>query len=213
MFNVLVVFIGLNILYYLGALFWQPESLEDIPLIEKDVPALVVLAERPGSHYQGKSAPGQSSCFSVGPYLSESIAQMVAGKIRDFGLHVVVRTINGLQTLNYLVYIEPQNSKEMAEKIVNDLKGFEVKDYTIVESGPYKNAIALGSFKALVKAKRHTEYIRYLGYDARYTKQNMKQQVYWLDYDEPFGMGTPVQTWSKSIDSALEVQVIPRACG
>ncbi|MEZ5448462.1 MAG: hypothetical protein R3E89_05445 [Thiolinea sp.] len=59
---------------------------------------------------------------------------------------------------------------------------------------------------------RHAEYIRYLGYDARYTEQKAAREVFWLDYDEPFGSNTPVLLWSRSIDATSRVQLIPRAC-
>lgn len=210
--NVLIVFIVINILYFVAALFWQPKQMSDIPLVDKGVPPIEVLKELPGSHYRASSAPGSSSCFTAGPYFSETVAQLIARKIRDYGLQVVIRTLNGLHTLNYLVYLEPLNSRTDAENIIKDLADFKVKDYSIVESGPYKNAVSFGSFKDLGKAKRHTEYIRYLGYDAKFTSQNVKRKVYWLDYDEPLGMGTPLQTWSHSIDTELDIQIIPRAC-
>jgi hypothetical protein len=84
--------------------------------------------------------------------------------------------------------------------------------FDIVKKGPYKNTITFGFFKSLDKAKRRTEYIRYLGYDAKYNSQKVTRKVYWVDYDEPIGLATPVLSWSKAIDPGSNVQIIPRTC-
>ncbi|CAG0908250.1 unnamed protein product, partial [Cyprideis torosa] len=111
---------------------------------------------------------------------------------------VSMRKLQTLETLNYLVYIPAQTTPEAAQTIVEDISRHDVKQHLIIEAGPYKNAISLGFFNTLDKAKRHTEYIRYLGYDARYAEQTEGQQVFWLDYDEPFGSNTPVMAWSRA---------------
>jgi hypothetical protein len=117
-----------------------------------------------------------------------------------------------METLNFLVYIAPQASMAQAEQIVSDIKKYSVADVLVIPEGPYKNAISLGFFSNLNKAKRHAEYIRYLGYDAQYTEQQAAREVFWLDYDEPFGANTPVLEWSATIDKTSEIQRIPRAC-
>jgi len=84
--------------------------------------------------------------------------------------------------------------------------------YAIIDSGPYKNAIALGTFSDLDKARRHTEYIRFLGYDAKHTEQQQRAIVFWVSYDDTFSEPTPVIAWSKAIDPNSVVQKISEAC-
>jgi len=117
-----------------------------------------------------------------------------------------------MQTLNFLVYLQPFASRDEAVKVVQEIRKHEVKNTKILESGPYKNAIALGSFSDLNKARRHSEYVRFLGYDARYTTQQKRKVVYWINFDEPFGSNVPVMRWAKEIDAKSSPQKIPKAC-
>lgn len=185
----------------------------DIPATEPGVKPLELVPDAMAAGYSSGSANGvASSCYTVGPYITERAAQLVMARIRNYGLSVQMRRLQTLETLNYLVYIPAQPTPEAAQTIVEDIARFDVKQHLIIDDGPYKNAISLGFFNTLAKAKRHTEYIRYLGYDARYAEQTEGRQVYWLDYDEPFGSNTPVMAWSKSVDESANLQMIPRAC-
>lgn len=181
-------------------------------LVDQGVSSLELRKDVEQVEYSSDTDDRHSSCYTIGPYNSERAAQLVATKIREFGLAVQERPMRSMETLNFLVYIPPLKDHAEAEKTVEDIIRFDVQDVSIITDGPYSNAISLGFFNNLNKAKRHAEYIRYLGYDARYTERQAAREVFWLDYDEPFGSNTPVQQWSASIDATSEVQKIPRAC-
>jgi cell division septation protein DedD len=117
-----------------------------------------------------------------------------------------------MQTLNYLVYLQAFASRNKAEEVVKDMSKHDITNYRIIESGPYKNAISLGSFEDIDQARRHTEYVRFLGYDAKHTAQKKPKEVFWINYDEPFGGNAPVFNWTKKVDPKASVQKIPRAC-
>ena len=210
--NVIVVLVVLNVLLLLINLFVHLGDTKATELTLEGIPSLEIIPERPGSQYTADKALGASSCFTIGPYYSEKAAQLVAGNIRTFGLAVTIRSMNSKETLNYLVYIANVPSFEAAVKMTEDLRTQEVGNYSIVKSGPYKNTITFGFFENLDKAKRKTEYIRYLGYDAKFNGQKILRKVYWVDYDEPIGTSTPALSWSKSIDPDSNVQIIPRNC-
>ncbi len=173
-----------------------------IPIIElikekKDVP----LTKKTGTH-----------CYTVGPYNSEKATKLVAKHLKKLGLSVSILRQKTKDTLNYLVYLIGQESRQEALKIIDDIKKFDVKDYHLIESGPYKNAISFGFFDDLNKARRHSEYIRYLGYDARYTEQKAVREIFWLNYDELPNKNAPVLKWSKEVDPSSAVQKISRKC-
>lgn len=213
MYSLLIVLVLLNV----SALAWNAVLAPDTdfarpPLTEPNIPSLDIRADVLEIAYQSQHTQGQSSCYTLGPYNSERAAQLVAGKIRGFGLAVQIRTMQSMETLNFFVYIPPLPDAVQAQQVVDDIAHADVRDVVLVTDGPYRNAISLGFFNNLNKAKRHAEYIRYLGYDAQYTEQQAAREVFWLDYDEPFGSHAPVQTWSAEIDATSEVQRIPRAC-
>ena len=183
------------------------------PATEAGIPALQLTERIIPAAYSSSSASTNSSCYTIGPYITERSAQLVMGRIRNYGLAVQMRTLQTMETLNYLVYIPAQQNLEQAKIIVADLTENKVKQHLIIDDGPYRNAISLGFFDNTEQAMRHAEYIRYLGYDARYTGQKSRRKVFWLDYDEPFGANTPVLAWSSAVDNSASSQLIPRACG
>jgi hypothetical protein len=213
-YPLLTVLVILNVsLFAANIMIPDTGSSGDLPATEPGIRPLELVANViPASYSSGNSAGSASSCYTVGPYVTERAAQLVMARIRNYGLSVQMRKLQTLETLNYLVYIPAQPSQEAAQKVVADISRHDVKQHLIIDDGPYKNAISLGFFNTLEKAKRHTEYIRYLGYDAQYVEQTEGQQVFWLDYDEPFGSNTPVMAWSKTVDATSALQMIPRAC-
>lgn len=213
-YPLLTILVILNVsLFAANVIIPGADSAQDLPVTEPGIKPLELVANViPASYSSSNSGNAASSCYTVGPYITERAAQLVMARIRNYGLSVQMRKLQTLETLNYLVYIPAQPTPEAAQTIVEDIARHDVKQHLIIEAGPYKNAISLGFFNTLDKAKRHTEYIRYLGYDARYAEQTEGQQVFWLDYDEPFGSNTPVMAWSRAVDNTSSLQMIPRAC-
>lgn len=213
MYQLLIILLLLNVSVLTWNVVLAPDNKIPRPaLTDAGIPELVLRNDVDDVVYSSVATDIQSSCYSIGPYTSERAAQLVAGKIRDYGLAVQIRGMQTMETLNFFVYIPPLENFAAAEKTAQDIVKFDVRDVSIINEGPYQNAISLGFFNNLNKAKRHAEYIRYLGHDARYTEQKEPREVYWVDYDEPFGSNTPVMAWSASIDATSDVQRIPRGC-
>ncbi|WP_020396646.1 SPOR domain-containing protein [Thiolinea disciformis] len=184
-----------------------------IVLTETNIPPLKLLPSNQQIAYSSSvGGEAASSCYTLGPYNNEKAALQMMKRIRNYGLAVQIRALRTFETLNYLVYIPPLPSEKAAEAVSSDMRRFDVPQHLVITEGPYKNAISLGFFDDLNKAKRHAEYVRYLGYDAQYTAQKEPREMFWLDYDEPFGANTPVLQWSESTDPTSRVQLIPRAC-
>ncbi|MFN3786670.1 MAG: SPOR domain-containing protein [Thiothrix sp.] len=162
--------------------------------------------------YRSSAAGTPSSCYSAGPYPSAAGAQAVAAKLQGFGLAVQLRKMQSFSTLRFLVYIPPLADFSQAKQMAQAIAKHDIADVAIITEGSYQNAISLGFFNNLTKAKRHAEYIRYLGFDAQVSEQQDTQEVFWIDYDEPFGSNAPVQAWSHTLAAATEIQRIPRAC-
>lgn len=213
MLRVLLLLLLLNASVFIW-LVWSTQSsvIRHIPLQEAGIASLSLLSETPGKRFSSRSSTLNSSCYSVGPFNTLEATQLVGKRVSDYGLETTIRAIKSVETLNYFIYIPPVENRAVAEALVQDLAQHNVKNFYIVTEGLYKNAIALGFYADLAPAKRYTEYVRYLGYDARYSAQKTPLQVYWLDYDEPLGSHTPVLAWASRIDPTSVVQKIPRAC-
>lgn len=210
--NLIIALLTLNVFYFvwvttIGKAGYIPPS-----RVVKDTPGLVLLPVRSTDIYQNENSMRQSSCYTFGPFNSEKTTRIIAKKINDFGLATKIHKQKTMQTLNFLVYLKALPSRKKAEDVIKDISKHDIKEYKIVDNGPYKNTIAFGSFEDLDKARRHAEYVRFLGYDARYTAQKKQMEVFWVDYDEPFGSNAPVIRWTKEINPRASAQKIPKAC-
>jgi hypothetical protein len=208
--RVLIILLVLANIAYFAVEFLLGNAVYTPPAaIKSGIPAIELLKNESDS----QPLLAQSTrCYTVGPYNSEKAMKLVAKQLNGFGLAFTIRRQKTKDTLNYLVYLVAQESRQAALKIIDDIKKFEIENYHLIESGPYTNAISFGFFDDLNKARRHSEYIRYLGYDARYTEQKAMREIFWLNYDEQPDKSAPVIEWSRAVDSSSMVQKIPRLC-
>ena len=213
MIRILIITLVLfNILYFIWTYTIGNTDYVLPPRTQQGVPALILIPSKDSYVYQSKGSKTASSCYTLGPYGSSKTARLVAKSINDFGLATEIRKQKTMQTLNYLVYLQAFTSRSEAEKVVENMSKHDITNYKIIETGPYKNAISLGSFDDIDQARRHTEYVRFLGYDAKHTAQKKPKEVFWINYDEPFGSNAPVFNWTKKVDPKASVQKIPKAC-
>ena len=204
----IILLVVANIIYFILAFLFGNATYTPPAAIKQGIPAIELLNNKTSSDSSTKN----TRCYTLGPFNSEKASKMVAQQLNDFGLSVDIRRQKTMDTLNYLVYLPPQNNRQDALKIIDDIKKNDIKNYQLIESGPYENAISFGFFDDLNKARRHSEYIRYLGYDSRYTEQKAVQEIFWLNYDEQANVSAPVLQWSQTIDPSSIVQRIPRWC-
>jgi len=208
----IIALLTLNILYFVGVYLFSV-VIDRPPLLkEPNIPTIKLLAVNAAGGVRGDSESSGETCFTVGPFDIESTARLVAERISQSGRSVKVKRQQTDRIQKYLVFLPRLPTRAAAEKVVADIKQNKIKEYAIIESGPYKNAIALGTFSDLGKARRHTEYIRFLGYDAKHTEQKQRAVVYWVGYDNSDNQPLPVLQWSRLIDPKAAVQKIPEAC-
>lgn len=209
--KVLIALLLLNIGFFTWTFIENNNAPKRPPQSDEGIPTITLLP-RDNNVGQRGSSSGPISCFTLGPFANLKSAKLVANRINIFGLQTALKKQDTMQTLNFLVYLEPFASREAANAAVAEIRKHEVKDYKILDKEPYKNAVALGYFSDLNKARRHAEYIRFLGYDARYTTQQKRQILYWINFDEPLGKNIPVLNWAKAIAPRSTPQKIPKSC-
>ena len=200
----------LNILYFVGVYLFSVAFDRPPPLKEPGIPTIRLLTMNAGDvPVNGKLS---DACYTLGPYNLEQTAKAMSQRLSQAGRAVRVKRQQTDRIQKYLVFLPQLPSREAAEKVITDIKKNKIKEYAIIDSGPYKNAIALGTFNDLDKARRHTEYVRFLGYDAKHTEQQQRAIVYWVSYDDTFNDPTPVMEWSKEVDPNSVVQKISETC-
>jgi len=209
--RILVIFLlAINVFFFLWAITLGDNRYQTPPMIDPKIPAIMIPPKTPTSTTIKRQT--FSKCFTVGPFSSEKIARIIAKKINRQGLATAIKKQKTRQTLDYLVYLKTFPTRVAAENVLKDVRKNKITNAKIIETGPYKNAITLGTFDDLDKARRHAEYIRFLGYDALYTAQKKQKEIIWLDYDEPVRRHTPVLSWIKEIDPNTTIQKIEKPC-
>lgn len=211
----IIALITLNILYFVGVYLFSMAFDQRPPIKDPDIPTITLLSMAGVGEPSESVVQNTTICFTLGPFSVEKTAKLIAERISDAGFAVNIRRQQTDRVQKYLVFLPKQVSRAAAEKVVSDIKSTQIqqiKQYEIIESGPYENAIALGTFDDLDRARRHTEYVRFLGYDAKHTEQRGNALVYWVGYDERLGEPLPVIEWSRNIDPQVSVQKIPETC-
>ena len=207
----IIALVTLNVLYFVGVYLFSVAFNRPPPLKEPNIQTIKLLTMN-GPEGAGATEKLNNTCFTVGPYNLEQTAREMADKLSQAGRAVRVKRQQTDRIQQYLVFLPKLPTRAAAEEVVADIKKNKIKNYSIIDSGPYKNAIALGTFSNLDKARRHTEYVRFLGYDAKHTEQKQRAIVYWVSYDDTFSESTPVLEWSKSLDPKAVVQKITETC-
>ncbi|MEZ5448461.1 MAG: SPOR domain-containing protein [Thiolinea sp.] len=141
----LVVLIVLNLSLLGVNVLLSGTARDNIPLSEPGIPSLELRPMRPRWLIAVPPGLAASSCYTIGPYTSRRAAELVMAKIRNYGLAVTLRSLQTMETLNYLVYIPPLPNRTEAENVIKDMQRFDVQEHMVIDDGPYKNAISRAS--------------------------------------------------------------------
>jgi hypothetical protein len=85
-------------------------------------------------------------CVEWGP-LSEGERARALAQLEPFDLARLISQKKVEVIANYWVFIPPAANKAAADKRVEELKGQNIRDVALVESGPQRLAISLGAFR------------------------------------------------------------------
>src|SRR5437764_13926780 len=85
-------------------------------------------------------------CVEWGP-LSEGERMRALAQLEPFDLARLISQKKVEVIANYWVFIPPAANKPAADKRVEELKGQNIRDVALVESGPQRLAISFGAFR------------------------------------------------------------------
>lgn len=105
-------------------------------------------------------------CVEWGP-LSEGDRTRALAQLEALDLAPLVSQKKVEVIANYWVFIPAAASKPAADKRVEELKGQNVRDVSLVESGPQRLAIALGAFRTEEAAQARLAALQTLGVAAK----------------------------------------------
>lgn len=127
-----------------SALTEAPELVE--PEVRDDVPAASALS-------------ATSVCFQSGPLASREELVTLQQQLAEIGIEETERKSIEIHRRNFWVMLPPYASREQAKEAAQILREQKVKDFFIVASGQYENAVSLGVYSSRERAEQRYQRI------------------------------------------------------
>lgn len=181
--------IYLLLLANIGFALWHFRSQDILPNQKKtsddQALRLILLKE-----YTAATAPAatntpaqiQQRCFTLGPFKTTQAAATVRTQLAKAGIEAQNRVSKENTRPGFWVYLPPTATRKAAQDHVAELKARNLKDYFLVATGEYTNAISLGVFSQPDLAQRRSEEITALGFEVKLQKVDLPLREYWLDW-------------------------------
>ena len=220
----LFLFVLLLNVAYVAWEFNQPEKMMAVPVVDQNVPKIVLLREigqdsAAFSANSGKSAPvplGQpkdvigGGCYTLGPFRDMEKLRAVTRGIKKYVADASYRSHEEREQAMFWVYLEPAGGYSQAKALAAKLKSKKVKDYFIVSSEEKLNGISLGHFREKNRAYAHAKHITSLGFKPEVEALFKEYTIFWLDYEVISGESIPESILDKHLTGKINRLV--RAC-
>lgn len=183
--------------------------------IASDAPTLTLLSEREEQLLASSAgtdislAPGESACFSLGPFVTQADLRRAFNVIAPFVERSRQRQTVETRDRGYWVYLPAMPTREEALAVARELAVIGLRDYYVVTSGDEENTLSLGLFREEHNARRRQSALRSLGFEAEMARRSEESINYWLDYAEAADQSPP---WERVVASNNGVNRQPVHC-
>jgi hypothetical protein len=117
---------------------------------------------QPGPSVVAATAPAVARCL-VWPDLDEQGLQSIEGRLQNAGIEPELYDISLERRLGWWVYLPPFPTAQAAQAAIDDARQKGVTDIAPVRGGSMLNAVSLGAFPTLARARAHEKHLRSLG--------------------------------------------------
>ena len=218
----LFLFVLLLNLVYVGWEMSQPAEELEVPIVERNVPKIVLLSEigqesaDKGQHALAENGEEKvastGGCYTLGPFRDlEKLRAVTKGVSKYITDDASFRSHEEREQTMFWVYLEPDGGYEKALSLAAELKAKNVKDYFIIKSGAKNNGISLGHYRDKDRAYAHARHIADLGFRAEVEAVFKTYTIYWLDFEVISGVSIPEDVFSKYLTS--DINRLVRECG
>lgn len=171
-------------------------------LVSADVPSnMTLLGELPADRQPAKRAAtsaeaepanvsgdaivdapaGSVSCLEIAGLSREGAQQAWAAAGVGLGAEVIGAGSRRVEKLNYWVFVPPLDSRRQAEQLAGRFERSGIRDFYIVRSGEFANALSLGVFSSRDSAiQRASRLARVVPVEARIEELNLPGKQFWL---------------------------------
>lgn len=132
------------------------------------------------SNQSGQVANGR--CYTLGPFKNKKAAASVRDQMVAVGLDAKRRIDRDNKRKGFWVIIPPEETRKKANEHIRELKSKGIKDYFLVVTGEFANAISLGVFSLSDSAQRRYNEMKQEGFDVKVQTVDLPVREYWLDW-------------------------------
>jgi len=127
-----------------------------------------------------QTAPKEFNCWFLGKFDQQIYALNLEQRLLSFDIATkLVHKIGDNLSMDYLVYLPPNPSMQMALQQINELQTHQLEGY-IITSGDLTYAVALGLFPDRSLADQKLSQLRSAGYTPRLREQIRSSDSFWL---------------------------------
>lgn len=143
---------------------------------------LVLLSELKQQKNTIKTLVNKKICYSLGPFAHKPESDSAQKVLKENNLEAKSIRLRDASKSGYWVILPASATRKDAIKHVLKLKKLKVKDYFLVATGPYENAISLGVFSQKKLARQRVDDMIRLGFIPRMESVALPRKVYWLNW-------------------------------
>lgn len=142
----------------------RPPQRKFIPLEDKAIeapePKIELIApEAPAETADLVASSGTTHCYQSTPLVTLKEAKALQETLLNLGIQDSRRETIQTHKVNYWVMLKPYKSLDKANEAADMLKKQRIKDFFIVRSGRYENAVSLGVFSTKERAEKRYKQI------------------------------------------------------
>lgn len=145
-------------------------------------PAVGLVQDLPDIHPAGpRSQATKSYCFTYGPLPEQSQATGLNDWFHSRNVGTQIRHTDGEDRELFWIYLAPQESREGAMEVLQELKSKGVSDYRLIRRGDLVNAISLGIFSSQSAVNKRLSELQGKGYKPVVVPYSRVKKIYWVD--------------------------------
>ncbi len=133
---------------------------------------------RPGDNDQ---FPSSVVCFRYGPIPDEQMVRGLYDWFRSRNVDANIQYTEEQQREMFWIYMAPQQSRESALAIIQDMESKGIGDFRLISRGDLENAISLGLYSSRDSVNNRLKELNEQGYVPVVVPYSNITRIYWLD--------------------------------
>lgn len=159
-----------------------------------------------------KNSVGGKLCYSLGPFTNKVEADNAQELLKEEKVETKSIRLRDNSRSGYWVILPVSDSRNEALQHIKKLKKLKIKDYFLVVTGPYKNAVSLGVFSQKNLARRRVDEMIRHGFIPRMESVALPRKVYWVNWPKDSANQPKDSTISDFKKHYSQLSKVERSC-